>query len=419
MTSLSIVVPAYRVREYLLECLDSISAQEYSEFEVIAVDDCCPDGCGEILDAYAAEDPRIRVLHLKENVGLGLARQAGIAVARGDYILFVDGDDLLALGALAAISARIEATNGPDVLVFDFANYYSEGHISANPRSRLLRETGPRTFHLDDRPDLLWLLMSVWNKAYRRDFVERRQLRFRQGYYEDIPWSYPALLLAERIAVLDFACLYYRQRRKGSILQTRSRRHFEVFDQYDRLFAFLDSHPELAHWRPRVFERMLDQIHTILSEPGRLPGSARASFFRKAAKYYRRYLPTDLRSIPGRRGLRHHLISRNAYLTYETMLLLATSQRAMSSLISRSGPDIRQAPHHFVGPRRSTSEAPSNAGNLVPHMSEDAVSNPYSDPFFEPMPGPVSNPCRDSASSTDTSSVPGARIPASKPFRSS
>ncbi|MYQ97215.1 glycosyltransferase family 2 protein, partial [Streptomyces sp. SID6139] len=104
MPRFSVIVPAYQVQAYLSECLDSVLSQSYPDLEVIAVDDGSPDACGEIIDEYAARDPRVKPLHLAENRGLGRARNAGIAQAGGEYLIFLDSDDTLTPGALAAIA---------------------------------------------------------------------------------------------------------------------------------------------------------------------------------------------------------------------------------------------------------------------------------------------------------------------------
>src|SRR5690349_12045451 len=115
MPLLSIVLPVYRVQAYLRECLDSILEQSFTDFEVIAVDDCSPDHSGAILDEYAARDSRVRVVHLERNVGLGEARNAGLGHTHGEYVWFVDSDDWIAPGALAAVADRLR-TAEPDVL---------------------------------------------------------------------------------------------------------------------------------------------------------------------------------------------------------------------------------------------------------------------------------------------------------------
>ena len=92
MPGISVIVPVYKVEKYLHECVDSILAQTFRDFELILVDDGSPDNCGAICDEYAAKDSRIRVIH-QENQGLSGARNSGIDVARGEYITFVDADD--------------------------------------------------------------------------------------------------------------------------------------------------------------------------------------------------------------------------------------------------------------------------------------------------------------------------------------
>ena len=91
----SVVIPVYRVEEYLPVCLESVCAQTHRNLQIILVDDGSPDGCGEICDRYAGQDSRIQVIH-KENGGLSDARNAGIREACGDYLLFVDSDDRIA-----------------------------------------------------------------------------------------------------------------------------------------------------------------------------------------------------------------------------------------------------------------------------------------------------------------------------------
>src|SRR5947207_12597528 len=128
----SVIVPAYGVQGFLRACLDSILEQSFTDFEVLAVDDCSPDHCGAILDAYAVADSRVRVIHLANNVGLGPARQVALEQARGRYVLFVDSDDLLTPGSFEAIAGRLEATDEPEILIFDYERVYWEGRTLRN-----------------------------------------------------------------------------------------------------------------------------------------------------------------------------------------------------------------------------------------------------------------------------------------------
>ena len=303
MPRFSVIVPAYRVQAYLGECLTSLLGQPYQDFEVIGVDDCSPDGCGEIFDEFARADPRVKVLHLAENAGLGGARNAGIAAATGDYLLFLDSDDTVTPGSLQAIAERLDATDSPDILVFDYARTFWDGKVVRSIDAEMFAPDPdrPEVFDVSQREELLALLMVVWNKAYKRTFVEQYALSFPHGYYEDIPWTYPSMLAAGRIALLDRVVVHYRQRREGgNILATVSRKHFDIFAQYDLVFRFLDEHPELAQWRPLMHLRMVDHLQTIGNHPGRVPAAAHREFFALAAQAEQRHRPVGAAPVPVR-----------------------------------------------------------------------------------------------------------------------
>ncbi|NEB96283.1 bifunctional glycosyltransferase/CDP-glycerol:glycerophosphate glycerophosphotransferase [Streptomyces bauhiniae] len=324
MPRFSVIVPAYQVQAYLAECLDSVLAQSYPDFELIAVDDRSPDGCGAIIDEYAARDPRVRAVHLAENAGLGPARNAGIDQADGDYLLFLDGDDTLTPHTLRAVADRLAATGEPDVLVFDYARTHWDGTTLRNRLADRLTEDGPAPFTLADRPGLLRVLMVAWNKAYRREFVAREGFRFPPGYYEDTPWTFPVLMAAGSLATLDRVCVHYRQRRRGSILRTTSPRHFDVFDQYDRVFAYVAARPELERWRPELFARMLDHLTTIATRRDRLPRGSHPAFLRRARAHCRRHRAPGTPVPP---GLRRALVRHGLHRTFRTLRLAAALRR--------------------------------------------------------------------------------------------
>ncbi|MEK8171133.1 glycosyltransferase [Streptomyces sp. M19] len=238
MPRFSVIVPAYKVQAYLQECLRSVLGQDHGDIELIVVDDGSPDGCGAIIDEAAARDPRVVPVRPAAHTGPGGARDAGLDRARGDYLVFLDGDDT---------SRRRAARDGPaagGVRRAGPAGVRPRAHVldgrpgARRPRRRARpdrRPGGPAHLPLAHHPELLRQPSAVWNKTYRRDFVERQGLRFPPGFYEDVPWTYPALLAAGSIGVLDRVCVHYRQRRRGGILRTPSSRHLDVFDQWDRV----------------------------------------------------------------------------------------------------------------------------------------------------------------------------------------
>ncbi|WFE44001.1 glycosyltransferase [Verrucosispora sp. WMMD1129] len=319
---LSIVVPVYGVEAYLRQCLDSIRADvpddEAAQVEVVAVDDASPDRCGELLRAYAAEHPGVRVLHLDRNVGLGPARNAGLDVATGRYVWFVDSDDWLPAGTIPAVLDRLRVDR-PDVMMVDHLRVHECGREEVDASSRLLRAT-PGVVRLADRPHLLRVQHTAWNKVVRREFMAELGLRFHPGWYEDIPFSHPLLIGAERISVLDRVCYLYRQGRQGAITSTRSGRHFDSFEQYDRLFAWLrERHPD-GRWHAELFDLMVNHFLVVVGHDDRLHPHLRRDFFRRVAAHYRTYLPRGGYPRPGGvSGLKHRLVGRDSYLAYAAL----------------------------------------------------------------------------------------------------
>ncbi|MFB7978886.1 bifunctional glycosyltransferase/CDP-glycerol:glycerophosphate glycerophosphotransferase [Streptomyces vinaceus] len=369
MPRFSVIVPAYKVQAYLQESLDSVLSQSFPDLELIAVDDASPDACGSIIDEYAARDPRVTAVHLAHNLGLGPARNAGLARATGDYLIFLDGDDTLAPGALQAVTDRLKDTGSPDVLVYDYARTFWTGELVRNRLAHRLSEEGPASFRLADRPALLGMLMVVWNKAYRREYVEREALRFPPGFYEDTPWTYPALLAAESVAVLDRVCVHYRQRRTGSILTTTTRRHLDIFDQYDRVFGYLATRPELERWRPTVHRRMAEHFCALYADPRRLPRACRAEFFRRAAALLRRYRAAGSPPLSLSRTdrIRHLLMRLGVRRTYRT----ASALRSAAVAAGRAGVSL------WRGLRESALRLHYRGQRLLPLRPELAVFSAY------------------------------------------
>ncbi|HUL28447.1 MAG TPA: glycosyltransferase [Streptosporangiaceae bacterium] len=322
----SVVLPVGGVEEFLPECLDSVLGPGRPDLpagqaglEVIAVDDASPDGCGAILDRRAAQDPRLRVVHLTESVGPGPARMRGLAEASGAYVWFVDPDDLLAGGALAAVTERL-ARARPDVLLIDYEILRGPGRAEPSPGAGLLAAPpgaggadGAVTVTLAERPALINRTMTAWSKVFRREFLLGLRVCFPPGIHEDVPVSCAALLSAARIGLLDRVCYRYR-RRPRSFLAAASMANFSIFASYDSVFARLDAGVS-APVRAAVFGRAIEHYSTVLAS-GLVPRRARQEFFHRMAADYRRYRPPGYQRPPGLRGLKFALIERDAYRAY-------------------------------------------------------------------------------------------------------
>lgn len=205
---ISIIVPCYKVENYIEKCVDSILDQTFRDFELILVDDGSPDNCPAICDRYAAQDPRVKVIH-KTNGGLSDARNYGLNIAEGRYIGFVDSDDWIAgdmfeslyqairsQDADIAVCCHYEVSDG----VFNRINSFDGFPVvldNVKAMSELL---------IDQRIQNL-----AWDKLYRRELF--RGVAYPVGVaFEDIPTTYKLFMKAEKIAIVDKPLYYYLKR---------------------------------------------------------------------------------------------------------------------------------------------------------------------------------------------------------------
>ncbi|SCL17947.1 CDP-glycerol:poly(glycerophosphate) glycerophosphotransferase [Micromonospora rhizosphaerae] len=339
MTLISFVVPAFRVQGYLRECLDSILGQPFGDLEVIGVDDASPDGSGEILTEYAGRDARVRPVRLAENVGLGPARNIGLDRAVGEYVWFVDGDDWLVPGCLPHVAERLLTTR-PDVLMVDHIRAHWNNLGTPSVMADMFPEPpGEATFRLRDRPETMRLLHTAWNRLVRRQFLAGLGVRFEPGWYEDVSFSYPVLMAAERIGVLDWVCLNYRQRRSGAITRTRGDRHFEVFAQWHRVFRLMDQWgPAVEELRPAVFERMIWHYLTVLGNGRRIAPELRPAFFAQIHADYVQFRPPVGYPVPaGVEGVKHRLVAAGRWRTFSVLRSASHARDAARRSVRRAG----------------------------------------------------------------------------------
>jgi CDP-glycerol glycerophosphotransferase len=221
MPRISVVVPVYNVEAYLEECLQSIARQTVSDLEVILVDDGSTDGSRAIADAFADRDGRFRVIG-QANAGLSAARNTGIDAAGGEYLAFVDSDDVLPVDAYERLLGALEQT-GSDFATGNVHRLMAEGVRQSYFLSRAFTRTRLRT-HVTRQPDLI-TDRTAWNKLWRRSFWDAQGYRFPVGVYnEDIPITIPAHFAARSVDVISEPVYLWRSREGGekSITQRRA-----------------------------------------------------------------------------------------------------------------------------------------------------------------------------------------------------
>lgn len=263
MPRFSIVVPSHGVAGRLSLALDSVLAQSFGDFELITV---CDGPAAGVAADHAGRDSRVVLVHSPPSAGLGAARNAGTGAASGAYLLFLDGDDTLAPGALSALAARLEETGDVDVLSFEHERtpwWDGEPATTAGPPPVTVRAPA---FSPAEAPHLTGVPLPTWSAVYRRSFVTGRGLAFPDGHRTDVGWGGLVAVAAERVAVLRRVVLRHLLRRQlwqpvfaallaaGAWGALRRRGAFGLFVAATAFTGFLTqaAHPDITVWGERL-----------------------------------------------------------------------------------------------------------------------------------------------------------------------
>ena len=223
---ISVIMPVYKVEKYLPESIESVLGQDHAALELILIDDGSPDRCGEICDAYAAKDSRVRVIHQK-NSGAAAAKNAGLRMATGTYLSFVDSDDYLAPNVYGHM-LQVLRQNDADAAQFSFQDVYldrSEPQILQpcvmNEREYLARFTKD------------WTCALLWNKLYKRSLFEG--VFFEEGHkIDDEYFTYRGFLEPCRI-VFDDTVVYNYRKRASSVMSSPEAGEQRILDSIDSI----------------------------------------------------------------------------------------------------------------------------------------------------------------------------------------
>lgn len=236
---ISVIVPIYNAEKYLRECIESILAQTYTDWELILVDDGSTDSSGSIADSYASTDPRIRVLHI-ENGGVAMARNIGILNSKGENITFIDSDDYIYKDALSRLKDIIRITDA-DIVIggFDSGKKYRRTKY----RHEKIKVLNPH----ESVEDLLFqkrIPSSPWAKLYKRHLFSIKFDNYK--CYEDLDLIFRQLLMSKKIAYTDSPVYFYRST-KGSLINSWGVHRLDVLDVTERIEDYMTrNHPELV-----------------------------------------------------------------------------------------------------------------------------------------------------------------------------
>ncbi len=241
----SIIMPVYKVEDYVGKSIESIQAQTYDNWELYAVDDGSPDKSGEICEEYAAKDPRVKVLH-KENGGAPSARNMAIDLADGDYFYFMDSDDWTEPTMLEDMVKLAEENNAQLVV----AGYYIDTYYNDEEKYTQLQAVDSKVFESQqdfrENAHKLFdqnLLYTPWNKLFDANYIKENKLYFPNTFWDDFPFNLSVVRDVERIVVTNSK--YYHFIRKRAESET-ARYRSDMYDKREEENAWM--HELYAYW---------------------------------------------------------------------------------------------------------------------------------------------------------------------------
>lgn len=228
----SVIVPVYNLEDLISETLKTLISQTFKDFEIIVLNDGSSDNSLSIISVFAQFDKRIKIVN-QENQGLGAARNNALAFAKGEYILYLDGDDFLSDDAIKILVESMEKTSF-DFIIFGAYNYlfskksvgsYSYQKIPKNLRNKILVNKD------DILKNLFKFPRTAWSKFYRKDFILKNGLKFQEKVTgEDQLFFINAFLNANKIMVLEKNLYYYRRARKNSLTFSKVRNTTDLIE---------------------------------------------------------------------------------------------------------------------------------------------------------------------------------------------
>lgn len=228
MPEISVIVPVYKVEPYIHKCVDSILAQTFTDYELILVDDGSPDTCGNICDEYAQKDARIHVIH-KENGGLSDARNAGVKIACGEYVIFIDSDDYIDADMLSYLYENLKKADA-DMATCGIYEVYAD-RIEKQEEEPDFVCSGEEAFRCILRGHTI--RGEIWNKLIKRSCIS--DLEFPKGkLYEDIFYTVDMMQRIKKVAVGTKPKYYYLHRSDSITGKAYRPKLFDIIDGYTK-----------------------------------------------------------------------------------------------------------------------------------------------------------------------------------------
>lgn len=250
MDKISIIVPVYNAEKYLENCLKSILEQTYTNLEIILVDDGSKDNSANICDEYAKKDERIKVVH-EQNGGVSKARNTGIDIATGKYLMFIDADDFYEKNSCEVLYNEISSKDADYVI----GNYIHTNSAGEKWPKALFDTEVYNNFELsikDYRKSFFVMNSVVWNKIFKKEFIEKYNLRFVEGAIaEDAIFSIFCYVNAKKAYYISNVVYNYRQNENNSSISTNCTKEyfFNINSSYHMLYEIFKNANEMGFFR--------------------------------------------------------------------------------------------------------------------------------------------------------------------------
>ena len=307
--TISVLVPIYNVQTYLKECLDSLCAQTFSDFEVICINDGSTDTSRDIIISYCEKDARFKLID-KTNSGYGASMNRGLDAATGTYIAILESDDFYIPTTLERLLGTLKRFNAQVVK----ANCYL--YWSGPPKKRVREDLVPHTqigrlVNPQVEREIFYLAPSIWSALYRRDYLVDNDVRFIEtpgASYQDASFNFKVWVNATRAVFLKEALVFYRQDNAASSVNSPAKVYC-VCDEYAEMDRYLDTLPEVPDWLWAVktkmkyntymwnYERLADEFQLEFLQRMSTEMAAEQDLGRLDWKLFEEWKVFDLKSI--------------------------------------------------------------------------------------------------------------------------
>lgn len=302
----SVIIPVYNCEEFLEECIGSLLKQTFSDFEIIVVDNKSTDDSVYMVEDFMKISSKISLIKSDENLKQGIARNIGVEHAKGEYIMFVDGDDKVSPEFIEKMYNKITKDEA-DMTICRWAPFdnktgkinYEHGYANFH---RLPEEFWTKSFNWHDIKEEVFSQSNVpWDKIYKKSFLVDKDVKFPGGmFFEDNVFSFDAIMKADKITVLDDCLIYYRVNRKQAVTARRD----ETFFDYLKIFDCIKENlVKQGTWREMKYNFINYKVRSMFWWWKKIEFKYKRQFFEMIKQDYIKMYNTELAKAEDKRGV--------------------------------------------------------------------------------------------------------------------